>query len=211
MNEITIQNICKKFSNMEVLSNINLTFKKGKVYGFFGHNGCGKTVFFKILLGLYSKTSGSIFVDSKEKNNDFMENVGALIETPGYLGNLTGYENLHMLYRINNKKNGDSLIVNIMNEVGLGDYIHTKVKKYSLGMRQRLGIAQAVMESPHLLILDEPFNALDSKWLEYVINYLLKIKDDKIILIATHQNIERYGLFDEKIYLEHGRIISHEK
>ena len=185
---IQVRNVTKEFKNQAVLENVTVQFEAGKIHGIIGKNGSGKTVFLRLLCGLMSPTSGTIIVDGKEigKDVDFAPDAGIIIETPSFLTYKSGYRNLKDLAAIRNKiQKGE--VVRAMNQVGLDPFNKKRVGKYSLGMRQRLGIAQAIMEHPKLLILDEPMNGLDAQGLELIRNLLLELKaGGTTILLASH-------------------------
>lgn len=184
---IKIENVTKKFKENTVLNNVSINFEKGKIHGLIGRNGSGKTVLMKCICGFIPVTSGSITVRNKVicKNN-VPENIGLIIETPGFLPNYSGYRNLKFLADISGKANKNAIIRSI-ESVGLDPHSKKHVGKYSLGMRQRLGLAQAIMEDPDLLILDEPMNGLDKDGVKDMRDYLLKLKEQgKTMLIASH-------------------------
>ena len=184
---IKIENVTKKFKENTVLNNVSINFEKGKIHGLIGRNGSGKTVLMKCICGFIPVTSGSITVRNKvisKKNTP--ENIGLIIETPGFLPNYSGYRNLKFLADISGKANKNAIIRSI-ESVGLDPHSKKHVGKYSLGMRQRLGLAQAIMEDPALLILDEPMNGLDKDGVKDMRDYLLKLKEQgKTMLIASH-------------------------
>ncbi len=152
---ITLENVCKKFKSEEVLKNVSVGFQKGNIYGIVGKNGSGKTLLFKTIVGFIRPTSGHVCVDQKEigVDVDFVENVGLIIETPGFLSQYTAYKNLLYLADIRKKITGQQ-VIDAINRVGLDAANRKKVRNYSLGMRQRLAIAQAIMEEPELIVLD---------------------------------------------------------
>ncbi len=187
-NVITIKNATKQFKEAVVLNDINVCFERGQVHGLIGRNGSGKTMLMKCICGLVPLTSGEITVNDKiiGKDTDIPKNVGVIIETPGFIPGYSGYSNLKFLAAINNKI-GKEEIRNAIKSVGLDPDDKKKVGKYSLGMRQRLGLAQAIMENPDLLILDEPMNGLDKDGVKDMRKYLLDLKEQgKTILIASH-------------------------
>ena len=161
---VRIENLHKKFGDVTALENVNLSMEKGKIYGIIGRNGSGKTVLFKLITGFLKPTKGRVIVCGKEigKDTDFADNVGIIIENPGFLKGYTGFKNLAYLAGIRNVI-GKEEIRESMQKVGLDPDSHKKVGRYSLGMKQRLGIAQAIMENPEILILDEPMNSLDKQ------------------------------------------------
>lgn len=215
MNEnyyLMVENLSKEIKNTIVLNNINLKLNKGKIYGFRGKNGSGKTMLFRALCGLIKPTEGKVIIDGQVLGQDisFPESVGVIIEYPGFLPNLSGYENLKLIAEINNKV-GEKEIKEIISAVGLDPEDKKKFKKYSLGMKQRLGIAQALMENPELIILDEPTNALDSDAVLSIKKLLLNMKNNnKLILISSHDKEELELLSDEIFYIENGSIVNHE-
>lgn len=184
---IKIENITKKFKENTVLNNVSINFEKGKIHGLIGRNGSGKTVLMKCICGFIPVTSGSITVRNKViSKKNVPENIGLIIETPGFLPNYSGYRNLKFLADISGKANKNAIIRSI-ESVGLDPHSKKHVGKYSLGMRQRLGLAQAIMEDPDLLILDEPMNGLDKDGVKDMRDYLLKLKEQgKTMLIASH-------------------------
>lgn len=215
MNEnyyLKVENLSKEIKNARILNNINLNLNKGKIYGFRGKNGSGKTMLFRALCGLIKPTEGRVEIDGQVlgENISFPESVGVVIEYPGFLPNLSGYENLKLISEINNKV-GAKEIKEIISAVGLDPEDKKKFKKYSLGMKQRLGIAQALMENPELIILDEPTNALDSDAVLLIKELLVNMKNNnKLILLASHDKEELEVLSDEIFYIENGSIVNHE-
>lgn len=215
MNEnyyLKVENLSKEIKNTRILNNINLNLNKGKIYGFRGKNGSGKTMLFRALCGLIKPTEGRVEIDGQVlgENISFPESVGVVIEYPGFLPNLSGYDNLKLISEINNKV-GAKEIKEIISAVGLDPEDKKKFKKYSLGMKQRLGIAQALMENPELIILDEPTNALDSDAVLLIKELLIKMKNNnKLILLASHDKEELEVLSDEIFYIENGSIVNHE-
>ncbi len=204
---IRIENLTKKFGDVTVLDGVNLSLKKGKIYGFIGRNGSGKTVLFKLIIGYLRPTGGRVTVCGEEigKDQDFADNIGIIIENPGFLGNYTGFQNLKYLADIRNVI-GREQIRESMRTVGLDPDSRKRVGKYSLGMRQRLGIAQAIMEDPEILILDEPMNSLDSQGVEDVRNVLLQMRDaGKTILLSSHHMEDIEILCDCVYEMERGR------
>lgn len=205
---IRVENVTKKFGEVTALNQINISFERGKIYGIIGRNGSGKTVLFKTIIGYLKPTGGRVVVGGKEigKDIDFAENMGIIIENPGFLSGYTGYKNLEYLAGIR-KIIGKEQIKESMRRVGLEPDSNKKVGKYSMGMRQRLGIAQAIMENPDILILDEPMNGLDNQGVEDVRRILLKLKEEgKTIILASH-NKEDIALLCDKVYeMEHGEI-----
>lgn len=185
---IKVEHVSMVFDEETVLKDVSFEFEEGKIYGIIGNNGSGKTVLMKCICGFLVPTRGKIFVNYKQvgKEIDFPEDMGIIIETPGFLPNLTGFKNLELLASIQNKIGAD-VIRETLEKVGL-DYKSKKpVAKYSLGMRQRLGIAQAIMEDPSILILDEPFNGLDKKGVAHIHKLILELKNrNKTIILSSH-------------------------
>ena len=207
---IRIENLTKQFGNVTVLDDINLSLRKGKIYGFIGRNGSGKTVLFKHIIGYLRPTSGRVTVEGKEigKDQDFADNIGIIIENPGFLGRYTGFQNLKYLADIRNVI-GREQIRESMIKAGLDPDSRKKVGKYSLGMKQRLGIAQAIMENPNILILDEPMNGLDNQGVEDVRKMLLQMKaEGKTILLSSHHREDIALLCDCVYEMDRGRCIS---
>lgn len=207
-NVITVKNATKKFKESVVLNNISVSFEKGKVHGLIGRNGSGKTMLMKCICGIVPLTSGEITVNGKVigKDIDIPKNVGVIIETPGFLPGYSGYSNLKFLAAINGKI-GKEEIRNAIKSVGLNPDDKKKVGKYSLGMRQRLGLAQAVMEDPELLILDEPMNGLDKDGVKDMRQYLLDLKaQGKTILIASHSAEDIDVLCDTVCEMDKGKL-----
>lgn len=205
---IKVDKVIKKFGSDIALSNVTVEFERGKIYGIVGRNGSGKTVLFKTMIGFLKPTSGRVIVDGKEigKDTDFADHIGMIIETPGFLSSYSGYKNLEYLAGIRNII-GKKEIKESMERVGLDPDSKKKVGKYSLGMRQRLGIAQAIMENPDILILDEPMNGLDNQGVEDVREILLNLKDEgKSIILASHNKEDIEVLCDEVYEMEHGKL-----
>lgn len=203
---ISIENLNKQFKNQLVLNNINMKFSNGHIYGIIGRNGSGKTVLLKCICGFLKPTTGAISVNHKivGKDIDFPENLGFIIETPGFLLNYSGYKNLKYLASIR-KKIDSNEIKDSMSLVGLDFADKKHVGKYSLGMRQRLGIAQAIMEKPDILVLDEPMNALDKNGVEEMRRLFLKMKSEgKLILLTSHNREDIEILCDEVYEMEEG-------
>lgn len=206
---IKVENVTKKFGGDTALENVSIDFEKGKIYGIIGRNGSGKTVLFKTIIGFLKPTSGRIVVEGKEigKDTDFADNIGIIIETPGFLSAFNGYKNLEYLASIK-KAIGKKEIQESMVRVGLEPNSRKKVGKYSLGMRQRLGIAQAIMENPDILILDEPMNGLDKQGVEDVRKILLSLKEEgKTIILASHNKEDIEILCDEVHEMDHGKLV----
>ena len=188
MNIIQVKNLDLTINRTQILKNVCVSFEKGKIHGLIGRNGSGKTMLMKCICGFIRPTSGEIYVDDKQvgKDCDFPENIGIIIETPGFIPYYSGYKNLKLIADLN-KKITPEQIKQAMAQVGLDPELKRHVVKYSLGMRQRLGLAQAIMENPDILILDEPMNGLDKEGVEDMRKYLLDFrKQGKTIIIASH-------------------------
>lgn len=204
---ISIKNLYKTLNGKDVLSNINLELEKGYIYGFYGRNGSGKSMLFRAISGLIKPTSGEILVDNKViSGNQFPDSMGLIIENVGFWPWLTGFENLKILASIKNKISCNEIRDSIK-RVGLEASSKKKYKQYSLGMKQKLGIAQAIMENPELIILDEPTNALD---IESIDNIRKILKEEKsrgaTILIASHNTEDLDILCDKKFNMMDGKI-----
>lgn len=191
---------------VQILININVEFEKGKIHGLVGRNGSGKTMLMKCICGFIKPTEGEIYVADKRigKDCDFPESIGIIIETPGFIPYYSGYKNLKLLADLNRKIDSQK-IKQSMKQVGLDPESKLHIKKYSLGMRQRLGLAQAIMENPDLLILDEPMNGLDKDGVADMRKYLLELKEQgKTILIASHSSEDIEVLCDTVCEMDKG-------
>lgn len=210
--KIDVKNVSKKFDNNLVINNVSVTFSDGKIYGIYGRNGTGKSVFLKLICGFYCPTSGEITIDGHNYNNtsDFPPDLRALIEKPGFFPNLSGFENLKMLADIQGKISNEE-ICNALDIVNLLEEKDKKYYKYSLGMKQKLGIAQVIMENPKIMILDEPFNGVEEETVKKLIDYFKKIKKDKIIIICSHIKEDLNDVSDKIFLFESGRIIDEKK
>jgi len=196
---VEAKNISKTFKKQLVFHSVSFSLEEGKAYGFIGHNGCGKSILLKMVSGLLSTDSGEIkvFGQTLGKEVDFPQNTGIVIETPHFLDDYTGFQNLRYLAAIQNKIN-DATIKSTLVRVGLDPTNRKPVKKYSLGMKQKLGIAQAIMEEPSLLILDEPFNGLDKTSVQDIRTLLLELKKSGVtILLTSHMQKDIELLCDE--------------
>ena len=206
---IELNNVEKKIKNSYVLKNINLKIEKGKVYGFIGHNGSGKTMLFRAICNFINITSGEIRINDVliKSNTEYPIRLGAMIEYPGFIESYSGYKNLKYLSEINNIIN-DEEINKVLREVGLYEKKDEMVKRYSLGMKQKLGIAQAIMENPDLIIFDEPINALDDNSVKIFRDIITSLKNDnKTILIASHNMEKLKNLFDYVVEMSNGEVI----
>lgn len=210
---IAVKDVCKVLDHNIILDHINITLEDGKIYGFIGHNGSGKSMLFRILCGLIEPSSGTVFIDGIDihQKGIFHTSIGALIERPRFLENVSGYQNLKLLADINHKIDNEE-IMRVLKIVGLFDEKDKKFRKYSLGMKQKLGIAQAIMENPKILILDEPFNGLDKRSVDLIRNVIKSFKtQNRIIIIASHIVEDIRFLCDIVYELDEGKIISVKK
>lgn len=205
---IEIKNVSLILQKNEILKDISVHFERGKIHGLIGRNGSGKTMLMKCICGFVKPNSGEILVDGKRigKDCDFPKNAGIIIETPGFIPYYSGYKNLKLLADLRGKISRDD-IRKTMEKVGLNPDLKRHVRKYSLGMRQRLGLAQAIMENPDLLILDEPMNGLDKEGVADMRKYLLDLKSQgKTILIASHSAEDIGILCDTVCEMDKGRL-----
>lgn len=205
---IEITHITKKFGEETVLHDIDVVMERGKTYGFSGNNGSGKTVLMKCICGFLPVTSGTIKVGGKRIGIeiDFPESIGVIIETPGFLPNLTGLQNLKILAGLKNQIS-EKEIRKAIKSAGLDSDLKKAVSQYSLGMRRCLGIAQAIMENPEFLILDEPFNGLDKHGVLDIRSLLLELKEKgKTIILASHNSEDIRILCDQVYEMDGGRM-----
>mgnify|MGYP001008333213 FL=1 len=206
---IEVKNVNVTIGKNEILQDISAAFETGKIHGLIGRNGSGKTVLMKCICGFMKPKSGAVFVEGKQigKDVDFVPDAGVIIETPGFVPFYSGYRNLKILAGLNHKI-GKEEIEEAMRTVGLDPKLKRHVKKYSLGMRQRLGIAQAIMEKPKLLILDEPFNGLDKEGVEQMRTYFLELKKQGVtILLSSHTSEDIKLLCDTVTEMEKGKTV----
>ncbi|MCI8693752.1 MAG: ATP-binding cassette domain-containing protein [Lachnospiraceae bacterium] len=206
---LKITDLSKKFRKRTVLNNINSELEFGNIYGFTGANGSGKSVFFKVICGFLKADSGTVSLDGRVlgRDMDFLPELGVLIEKPGFIENYSQFENLKYLAQINNIIT-DEEITAALKRVGLDPANREKVKNFSLGMRQRLGIAQAIMENQKILILDEPFNGLDKQGAAQIKRLLLELKSpERLILLTSHIAGDIEELADFVFEFTEGRIV----
>ena len=205
---IQVEELSKRFRDQVVLKDLSCSFADGQIHGIVGPNGCGKTVLLKCICGFLPPDAGQILIDGKVvgKDFDFPPDVGIMIETPGFLPTCGGMENLKLLAAIRKKAKKPDL-VRAMQRVGLDPMLKKAVGNYSLGMRQRLSLAQAIMEDPKLLILDEPFNGLDQKGTAEIRSLLLQLKQEgKTILLSSHNQTDIDTLCNTVLELDAGRM-----
>ncbi len=205
---IEVKNVSLILQKNEILKDISVHFERGKIHGLIGRNGSGKTMLMKCICGFVKPISGEILVDGKRigKDCDFPKNTGIIIEIPGFIPYYSGYKNLKLLADLRGKISRDD-IRKTMEKVGLNPDLKRHVRKYSLGMRQRLGLAQAIMENPDLLVLDEPMNGLDKDGVCDMREYLLDLKSQgKTILIASHSAEDIGILCDTVCEMDKGKL-----
>ena len=213
MKEIVLkcENLYKKIGKKDILKGISLEVKKGEIVGFIGPNGAGKTTTIKLILGLQKITKGNAYINGYSITEDFVkaiENVGAIVESPDLYMYLSGYDNLKLAQNCDKNITNDR-IEEVVEIVGLENRIHDKVSKYSLGMKQRLGIAQAILHKPNLLILDEPTNGLDPEGIIEIRNLLKHLSHNENIgiLISSHNLSELENICDKVYITKNGEII----
>lgn len=204
--QIEMNNVNKTVKGIPLLADISLTMDSGKIYGFTGDNGSGKTVLFKVLLGLMKKTSGTILIDGEEQK-DLMQDVGFIIERPEYIPYYSAYKNLEIIaaYR---KRADRERIRTVLEMFGLNPDDKKQVGKYSLGMKQKLALAMAFLENPKILILDEPLSALDADSVTDARQRILEEKEHgKLVLVASHYAEDIRSLCDEVFRMKDGKIV----
>lgn len=208
MGMIELIDVSVRFKKEIILEEVNLNLEKGKIIGFIGTNGSGKSVLFKTICGYIVPNEGKVVIQGKRlhRGYDFPDNMGILIEKPGFFWHTSAFKNLKYLADIN-KKIGDDEIKEAMNKVGLDCNLKKHVGKYSIGMKQRLGIAQAIMENPDIVVLDEPMNGLDTEGVELIRNLLINLKKEKkTIIISSHYMEDIKILCDEVYKVENKRV-----
>lgn len=206
MSVIEVKNVVKRWGDNTVLKSVDLEVERSEIVGIIGHNGSGKTVLMKCICGFITPDSGEITVSGKRigKDIDIPKNIGLIIESPGFLPNFSGFSNLWQLARIRGKISKED-VRGVIKKVGLDPDEKKHVGKYSLGMKQRLGIAQAIMENPDVLILDEPMNGLDKNGVEDIRELLLQLKDNgKAMIIASHNSVDIDVLCDKVFEIHKG-------
>ena len=206
--KITLNNVCKSIQGSQILKDINLEFESAHIYGLYGANGSGKTMLMRAVSGLMKIDSGHVIVDGKEigKDQDFPDSIGLIIENPSFLNMYTGFDNLKLIAGLRRIAD-DAAIRDALQRVGLDPNDKRKFKKYSLGMKQRLGIAAAIMEKPELIVLDEPTNALDEEAVELLIKILEEEKTrGALIILACHDFEFMSRCADIVFYLKYGKV-----
>lgn len=206
--KIELKNVTKEFDKVEIIKNISLKFETGKIYGLYGRNGSGKSVLMKLICGFLIPTKGKVLINGKDFNakNEYPDNLRAVIEKPSFFPELTGFENLKLLAKIQSKIS-DEEIIKALDLVNLIDEKNKKYSKYSLGMKQKLAIAQAIMEDPSILILDEPFNGIEEKSVEKITKFLKEeAKNGKTIIFSTHIKEDLENLADIIYKIDNGTI-----
>lgn len=207
---IVIDKVSKTLKGNKVLDNIDYMFEEGNIYGLFGRNGCGKTMFLRMIAGLIIPDEGTVTIDGKVLHKDisFPESTGVVIEHMEMLPEYSAYDNLKILAKIN-KIVSDEDIIKAIQDVGLDPYSKKKVRKYSLGMKQRLNIAQAIFENQKIILLDEPTNAIDEGGIQLIYDKLKELRaDGATIIMATHNKEDIEELCDEIIRIDGGRIVN---
>ncbi|GFR39343.1 multidrug ABC transporter ATP-binding protein [Insulibacter thermoxylanivorax] len=183
---VEVTNAVKRFRETTALNQVNINFERGRIHGIIGRNGSGKTVLFKCICGFMQLDSGSIRIDGKPVKPAQAQDIGIIIENPGFIGSLSGFKNLQLLASIRRKLSKEDIRQALL-QVGLDPDNKKQVRKYSLGMRQRLAIAQAIMEKPKLMVLDEPMNGLDKQGVSEMRDLFKKINEEgTTILMSSH-------------------------
>lgn len=199
---IEVKNVSLEIKKKRILSNVSLNIENNKIIGLVGNNGCGKTMLMKCICGFIKPGAGEINVDGKiiGKDMDYLNGAGIIIESPGFIGYYSGLKNLRLLASISGSHTGKEKIRETMELCGLDPDLRLSVRKYSLGMKQRLGIAQAIMEDQHILILDEPMNGLDRSGVEDIRQVLLKKKSEENVILITSHNKEDIDVLCDHVY-----------
>lgn len=204
---VEVRNACKSFKETKALNNVSVNFERERIHGIIGRNGSGKTVLFKCICGFMMLTSGEIIVDGEKVKPSISQDIGIIIETPGFIGSLSGYKNLKLLASIHKKISGNEIKETLL-KVGLDPQMKKHVRNYSLGMRHRLAIAQAIMEKPKLLILDEPMNGLDKQGVLEMRELFKEFKKEGItIILSSHYSEDIDALCDTVCEMDGGRLI----
>lgn len=210
---IKVDNVTKIIKKVKVLDHVSLEFESGEITGLKGINGSGKTMIMRIISGLIRPTEGKVFINGREfkKEMDFPESIGVLIDSPAFLDGYSAYDNLRYMASVKNKVSGEE-IKDLLKKVELADAGKKKYKYFSLGMKQRLGIAAAIMEHPDIILIDEPTNALDSKGVEMVKCILQQEKERGALIVLTcHDYSVLKELSDSIYFIEEGRVVGYER
>ena len=210
---IKVDNVTKIIKKVKVLDHVSLEFESGEITGLKGINGSGKTMIMRIISGLIRPTEGKVFINGRElkKEMDFPESIGVLIDSPAFLDGDSAYDNLRYMASVKNKVSGEE-IKDLLKKVELADAGKKKYKYFSLGMKQRLGIAAAIMEHPDIILIDEPTNALDSKGVEMVKCILQQEKERGALIVLTcHDYSVLKELSDSIYFIEEGRVVGYER
>lgn len=213
MSKLEIKNLSKTIKGTLILDNISVSFSSGTIYGLRGRNGCGKTMFMRCICGLIIPTSGTITIDGRQLHKDMSvpDSIGALIENPSFLPQYTGYKNLKILATLAGNITDEEIRM-ALERVGLDPQDKRVYRKYSLGMKQKLGIANAIMGEPDIIVLDEPINALDEESVKKIKNELIRLSEKgKLIIIVCHDREELEFLSDVIYEMKNGRIIGLEE
>lgn len=206
---IEVKNAVKRFSDTVALDHVNVSFEKGKIHGVIGRNGSGKTVLFKCICGFMELTEGDIYVDGRKVKPAAPQQIGVIIEDPGFIGSMNGMKNLQLLAGIRGNITRER-IREVIQLVGLNPDDKKHVSKYSLGMRHRLGIAQAIMENPPLLVLDEPMNGLDKHGVLEIRQVLRDLRDQgTTIVLSSHYVEDIEALCDTVCEMDRGVLTEH--
>lgn len=213
MSKLEIKNLSKTIKGTLILDNISVSFSSGTIYGLRGRNGCGKTMFMRCICGLIIPTSGTITIDGRQLHKDMSvpDSIGALIENPSFLPQYTGYKNLKILATLAGNITDEEIRM-ALERVGLDPQDKRVYRKYSFGMKQKLGIANAIMGEPDIIVLDEPINALDEESVKKIKNELIRLSEKgKLIIIVCHDREELEFLSDVIYEMKNGRIIGLEE
>lgn len=207
---VEVKNAVKEFKDTKALKGVSVDFERGKIHGIIGRNGSGKTVLFKCICGFMELNAGEILVDGGPVKPSKAQDIGIIIEDPGFIGSMNGYKNLKLLASVNRKIGGEE-IKETLRKVGLDPDSKKHVSKYSLGMRHRLGIAQAIMEKPKLLLLDEPMNGLDKQGVVEIRELLKSLRDDGVtIILSSHYAEDIDALCDTVCEMDNGVLTKKE-
>ncbi|MBZ4665358.1 ABC transporter ATP-binding protein [Mahella sp.] len=203
---VEVRDVCKAFKETQALNHVSVNFERERIHGIIGRNGSGKTVLFKCICGFMTLSSGEIIINGEKVKPSVAQDIGIIIEEPGFVGSLSGFKNLKLLASIH-KKISDDKIKETMIKVGLDPQMKKHVRKYSLGMRHRLGIAQAIMESPKLLVLDEPMNGLDKQGVLEIRDLFKELKKEgTTIILSSHYSEDIDILCDTVCEMDAGKL-----